>query len=94
VERVFISKRDGTSYPATTNEISMSGLSASSMALFQPGDEVHLSLVAGHEIVAVVLRKIGTVYGFEFALLPTEVAAEIHNLCRGLVPFGSSPTEA
>jgi hypothetical protein len=93
VERVFIRKRDGSSYPATTNEISTSGLSATSTATLQPGEEVHLSPIAGAQVSAVVRRKIGTVYGFEFASVPTHIEAEIHKLCRGLLPFRASATE-
>jgi hypothetical protein len=94
VERVFIRKKDGSSYPATTNEISISGLSATSNAILQPGEEVLLSPVAGGNLCAIVRRKLGTVYGFEFASLPPQIEAEIHKLCRGLVPFRGPAAEA
>jgi hypothetical protein len=90
VERVFIRRSDGSSYQATTCEISISGLSASSTVVLQPGEEVHLSPVAGEYINAIVRRKIGTVYGFEFTSVPPNIEAELHKICRGLLPFRSS----
>jgi len=94
VERVFIRKRNGSSHPATTNEISISGLSATSTAILQPGEEVHLSPVVGQQVNAIVRRKIGTEYGFEFISAPPNLISEILILCRGLLPFRGTPADA
>jgi hypothetical protein len=72
---------------ATTSDISISGLSASSSEEFRLGENVHLFPVVGQRVAAVVRRKTGTTYGFEFTDPPDRVVADIHTLCRGLFPF-------
>jgi hypothetical protein len=86
-ERLFIRRENGQSYPATTSEISISGMSASTEGVLRVEEEVHLSPVVGEQISAIVRRKVGTIYGFEFTNVPDKVVESIHILCRGLVPF-------
>jgi hypothetical protein len=86
-EPLLIRRNDGSSYPATTCEISISGLSASTIGVLRAGEEVWLSPVVGKQVRAIVRRKVGRMYGFEFTSAPPKVEEEIHILCRGLVPF-------
>jgi len=89
---LLISRNDGSSHPATTSEISLSGLSAATAGVLRAGEEVRLSPVAGEQISASVRRRVGSMYGFEFTSLPTGLEEKIHSLCSGLVPFEAHPT--
>jgi hypothetical protein len=86
-EPLLIRRNDGSSYQATTSEISISGLSAATTGVLRAGEEVRLSPVVGEQVSAIVRRKVGRMYGFEFTSVPPKVEEEIHILCRGLVPF-------
>jgi len=86
-EPVLIRRNDGSSYQTTTSEISISGLSAATTGVLRAGEEVRLSPVVGEQVSAIVRRKVGRMYGFEFTSVPPKVEEEIHILCRGLVPF-------
>lgn len=86
-EPLLIRRKDGSCHQAATSEISMSGLSAATAGILRPGEEVHLSPVVGAQVSAIVRRKIGTMYGFEFISVPPQVKDEIRILCRGLAPF-------
>jgi c-di-GMP-binding flagellar brake protein YcgR len=72
---------------AVTQEISISGLSASTPAKLQIAEEVRLVTIVGEQIEAVVRRKTENVYGFEFLNVPPKVEEAIHALCKGLFPF-------
>jgi hypothetical protein len=94
-ERIFIRRENGSVCPATTSEISIGGLSATTTEYLLIGEEVRLSPVAGEQVSAIVRRKVGNIYGFEFTdttLLP-KVVQQIHILCRGLVPFRGLPED-
>jgi len=80
-------KDDGASARATTSEISISGLSASTKLFLSVGDKVELSPIGGASVTAIVRRIAGSVYGFEFIDPPDKVVQNIHALCRGLFPF-------
>ena len=73
--------------PAVTQEISISGLSASTTSKLQIAEEVRLVTIVGEQIEAVVRRKNENVYGFEFLNMPAKVEEAIHALCKGLFPF-------
>jgi hypothetical protein len=87
VEGLLIRRNDGSSYQATTSEISISGLSAFTTGILRVGEEVRLCPVAGMQVSAIIRRSLGTMYGFEFSVMPPTLEEEIHKLCRGLVPF-------
>jgi len=87
VQALAISSSKQLSSKATTSDISISGLSASSSEQFRAGESVYLFPVVGQRVAPVVRRKVGAMYGFEFADLPDRVVADIHILCRGLFPF-------
>jgi PilZ domain len=82
-EQILIYRKDGSSYRATTSEISLGGLSAASSVALRPGEEVRLSLLVGDQVSAIVRRRIGTIYGLEFISVPPWVKEEIHVLCGG-----------
>ena len=86
-EGLVIHRDDGASFRATTSEISISGLSASTAGALQIGEEVQLTPIVGEKVRAVVRRRVETIYGFEFVEPPEKVLEEIHLLCRGLIPF-------
>jgi hypothetical protein len=86
-EAIVIRQANGTCTRATTSEISISGLSATTALHLVVGEKVQLSPVAGATINAIVRRNSGTVYGFEFIDPPDKVVEGIHVLCRGLFPF-------
>lgn len=86
-ERILIHRKDGSSCRATTCEISLSGLPAATTGILRPGEEVRLSPLVGDQVSAIVRRKIGTIYGFEFVSVPPTVQQELHILCAGLAPF-------
>jgi hypothetical protein len=86
-EAIVIRQANGTCTRATTSEISISGLSATTALHLVVGEKVQLSPVAGATINAIVRRNSGTVYGFEFIDPPDKVVEGIHALCRGLFPF-------
>jgi PilZ domain-containing protein len=87
VQALVISSSKQFSCKATTSDISISGLSATSSEELRIGENVHLFPVVGQRVAAVVRRKEGAIYGFEFTDLPDPVVADIHALCRGLFPF-------
>jgi PilZ domain len=87
VQALVIRRKNKTSHQATTSEISISGLSARSTELMAVGEEVILSPVGGAPVNAVIRRKTGDTYGFEFINPPDKVVEQIHILCRGLFPF-------
>lgn len=70
-----------------TSEISVGGLSAATTVVLRAGEEVRLSPVVGEQVSAIVRRRIGTMYGFEFVSVPPKVEEKIQFLCAGLVPF-------
>jgi hypothetical protein len=76
---------------ATQFEISEGGLSAATTtALLKVGDEVQLTPVMGEHVNAIVRRKQGTMYGFEFVGIPTKIQELIRNACSALPLFRSS----
>jgi hypothetical protein len=92
-ERILIHRKDGSSYRATTCEISLSGLSAATTGILRPGEEVRLSPLVGDQVSAIVRRKIGTIYGFEFVSVPHGSGRPSRSMRRiGALsrPFGSS----
>jgi len=92
-ERLLIRRKNGQSYQAVTSEISVSGLSAATDGVLQIDEEVDLSPVVGEQINAIVRRKAGIIYGFEFTNALDNVVEAVHLLCRGLVPFRSQADE-
>jgi hypothetical protein len=83
IKRLYVGKQDGMWYTAMTFEISVGGLSAATAAELVAGELVNLSPVGGKRIRAIVRRKQGAMYGFEFLDLGEETEEQIRKLCEG-----------
>ena len=89
IERLYIGRRDGMWYTAMTYEISAGGLSAATTADVTVGEKVKLSPVVEKRLEAIVRRKQGAMYGFEFVELAPQIEDQIRKLCEGLPLFQS-----
>lgn len=78
--------------PAMTLEISESGLSACTNAALNVGDEVAIEPIGQGKASAIVRRKLGHVYDFEFLRLQDEQLQEIQRLCRNLPLYNAGAT--
>jgi PilZ domain len=87
IERLYIGRRDGLWYTAMTFEISAGGLSAATTADLQMGEVVKLSPVVEKRVDAIVRRKRGAMYGFEFLELTPRVEDQIRKVCERLPLF-------
>jgi hypothetical protein len=66
-----------------TYEISVGGLSAATTTELKIGEKVSLSPVADKRVEAVVRRKQGAMYGFEFIGITPQIASQLVKLCEG-----------
>jgi hypothetical protein len=89
IERIYIGKRDGTWFTAMTFEISVGGLSVATTVALEVGETVNLSPVVGKRVEAIVRRKQGAMYGFEFVELTPKIVEQIQKLCETLPLFQS-----
>jgi hypothetical protein len=80
---------DGRAYPAMAFEMSESGLSAATTNHLRVGEKVDLSPVAKYRVSAIVRRKTGSMYGFEFVELNEGQQKGIRDLCKDLPLFRS-----
>lgn len=80
---------DGRAYPAMAFEMSESGLSAATISDLRLGEKVDLSPVATYRVSAIVRRKTGSMYGFEFVELTEKQQKGIHDMCKDLPLFRS-----
>jgi PilZ domain len=87
IERLYIGRQDGLWYTAMTFEISAGGLSAATTADLEVGEIVKLSPVVEKRVDAIVRRKHGAMYGFEFLELPARIEDQIRKVCEGLPLF-------
>jgi len=72
-----------------TFEISEGGLSAATPNILRIGEVVELNPVLGYRLKAIVRRKHGAMYGFEFLWLTEEQKASIRAKCQSLPAFRS-----
>ena len=70
-------------------EISEGGISAATPNILLVGERVELYPVVGYRVHAVVRRKNGAMYGFEFVGLTEEQSAKIRAKCESLPLFMS-----
>jgi hypothetical protein len=89
IERIYIGKHDGTWFTAMTFEISVGGLSVATTVALEVGEAVNLSPVVGKRVEAIVRRKQGAMYGFEFVELTPKIVEQIQKLCETLPLFQS-----
>lgn len=88
IDRVFLQMENGQKYFGTSFEMSRGGMSAVFMHLeIAIGEIVLLYPVVGHQVSAIVRRRCGHLFGFEFLSLSAEIACEIEQQCSGLPLF-------
>jgi len=63
-------------------ETSESGMSAATTSDLYVGDEVYLSPVATCRVSAIVRRKTGSMYGFQFVELTEKQQKGIREMCK------------
>jgi c-di-GMP-binding flagellar brake protein YcgR len=76
-------------YEATTFEISEGGMSAATPNILFIGERVEVGPVIGERVKAIVRRKQGAMYGFEFIGLSDGQREEIRKTCEKLPLFQS-----
>ena len=76
-------------FDAMTFEISEGGLSAATPNILLIGEQVELHPLLGYRLRAVVRRKHGAMYGFEFQGLSEEQKLSIRKKCETLPLFSS-----
>lgn len=76
-------------FDAMTFEISEGGMSAATPNILLVGERVELFPVVGFRLKAIVRRKCGAMYGFEFVGLAEQEKAKIRAKCEGLPLFTS-----
>jgi PilZ domain-containing protein len=79
-----IHSADGAVTRGISVEISTSGLSAIVAEPLQLDDTVELEPISAVNILALVKRRIGKIYGFEFLELTAEQTRRIVDLCKSL----------
>ena len=89
MQQIHICRRDGIEIPATTFEISESGMSAATPNYLNVGEVVELFPIVGEWVNAIVRRKVRAMYGFEFLGLTEGQSKRLRELCEGLPPFTS-----
>jgi c-di-GMP-binding flagellar brake protein YcgR len=76
-------------YQAMSFEISLGGISAATPNVLFMGERVELYPVMGFRVRAIVRRKNGAMYGFEFVDLDEQQKAKIVKTCEALPEFQS-----
>src|SRR5579863_3028636 len=74
-------------FPGVTQDISISGFSASTTSSMRVAEEVRIATIVGEQVEAIVRHKAENIYGFEFLNIAPKVEEAIHALCKGLFPF-------
>jgi hypothetical protein len=87
IERIYVGKTDGMWFTAMTYEIGAGGLSAATPTNLSVGEKVSLSPVVNKRVEAIVRRKNGSMYGFEFLNSTPETEEKIVKLCESLPLF-------
>ncbi len=87
--RVEIWREQGLNLDAMTFEMSEGGMSAATPNMLAIGEKVEVRTIAGQAVKAVVRRKHGAMYGFEFVGLSEELRGRIRQICEGLPLFTS-----
>ncbi|HTZ31361.1 MAG TPA: PilZ domain-containing protein [Methylomirabilota bacterium] len=87
--QVEIRRKQELNVDAMMFELSEGGMSAATANILAIGETVEISPVAGQTARAIVRRKHGAMYGFEFVGLSEDFRERIRNICRGLPLFTS-----
>ena len=76
-------------FDAMAFEISESGMSAATPNILLVGERVELNTIMGFSLQAIVRRKNGAMYGFEFEGLTDQQREHIRKQCESLPLFSS-----
>jgi PilZ domain len=87
MQELSICRKDGTEISATSFEISESGMSAATPNYLNVGELVELFPIQGAWVKAIVRRKVGAMYGFQFMGLTEQQTNGLRKLCEGLPLF-------
>ena len=87
--QVEIHREHGLNMDAMMFEVSEGGMSAATANILTIGEKVEIKAVAGQTVKAIVRRKHGAMYGFEFIGLNEDLRERIRNICRELPLFQS-----
>jgi len=85
--RVEIRRDKGLDVDAMMFELSEGGMSAATANMMTIGEKVEVNAIAGQRVQAIVRRKHGAMYGFEFLGLSEDTRERIRNVVRGLPVF-------
>jgi hypothetical protein len=84
---ITIRSAGGETIPGITIEISESGLSAIAAHTLAVDETVKLHPVGGGTVSALVRRRVGRVYGFEFLHLTAKQIRKIRESCKTLARY-------
>lgn len=84
---VSVCGSDASIIPAMTLEISEAGLSAVLASPLEIGASVKIYPVAGETLTALVRRKVGKIYGFEFLKVTDEQTLRFRHVFSRLPPY-------
>ena len=90
MQEIDICPKSGIQFTAMGFEISESGLSAATSNYLTVGEIIELFPIAGGWVKAIVRRKVGAMYGFEFLYLTQKQTQQIRDLCDKLPLFQST----
>jgi len=85
--QVEVHREQGYDVDAMTFEISEGGMSAATPNILTIGEKVEIRTLAALRIKAIVRRKHGAIYGFEFLEMTHAMRERIRNVCKGLPLF-------
>ena len=88
-QAMTIRAAEGVAMHGISVEMSETGMSAMVKGLLKAGDSVELEPVAGGATPAVVVHKLGRLYGFQFVGLTAERATRIAEDCLRLARYRS-----
>ena len=85
--KVEIHRQQGLDVDAMTFELSEGGMSAATPNILTIGEKVEVKPLLGRTVMAIVRRKCGVMYGFEFVELSEETREKIREFCQRLPLF-------
>jgi len=87
LREISICPQNGIEFTGTTFEISQSGMSLATPNFLRVGDLVELFPILDQWVKAVVMRKVGAMYGFQFLDLTEKQTDALKTLCESLPLF-------
>ncbi len=87
IRELSLCPANGIEFTGTTFEISQSGISLATPNYLRVGEVVELYPILSQWVKAVVRRKVGAMYGFEFLGLTEQQSNDLKALCESLPLF-------